>query len=265
MPSAAGVQHVPVSLDEVVHLCCTSESQLARLHWERLGGELSSIIYFEKNLNLSFLATPRTLGRYACKATENDFTQTLGVYDVVQKEVSTLQPPSTSTSTPTRIPKIPEIDPTTPAMAEETPEAPDDEEEEKQPEMNPEKTTPRMSVTKVMLGSGHDTPADGSINMLQRDNGVSYLKELVAVSVLLAMCICALVLLAAYILRLSFHSRTAPHLPWLRRDTATTEGGTDQERASLKGESPQQEKQKSPFDSKSMSNGSNGHLPNIPI
>ncbi|MCJ8749531.1 hypothetical protein PDJAM_G00177260 [Pangasius djambal] len=252
---------VSVSLKEVVRLRCLLPSQLAQLRWERPGGELSPDIYMQEDRgNLSFLATPTTLGTYMCQAVENGFTQTLAVYEVRQKDDVTLQPPSTS---PTHSPETgretttqPKIKTTANAI-------------EKKPTVEKtQKPTPSATVSAVSPSSTH-APADGSTNMLQRETRTSYLKELVAVSVLLVICICALLLVAAYNLRKSYRSRTVPRLPSLHRDTGATEGGTDQEREALRGNSPQPDKhngQKSPnTPSNGVSNGSNGHLPNIPI
>ncbi|KAB5517711.1 hypothetical protein PHYPO_G00170360 [Pangasianodon hypophthalmus] len=252
---------VSVFLKEVVRLRCVLSSQLAQLRWERPGGELSPDIYMQEDRgNLSFLATPTTLGTYMCQAVENGFTQTLVVYEVRQKDDFTLRPTSKS---PTRIPE-PGRETTTRPKIETTPNA-----IEKKPTM--EKTQkPTLSATVSPVGpNATHAPADGSTNMPQLETRTSYLKELVAVSVLLVICICALLLVAAYSLRKSYRSRTVPRLPSLHRDPGTTEGGTHQEREALRGNSPQLDKhngQKSPnTPSNGVSNGSNGHLPNIPI
>lgn len=249
LPSAAEL--VLVFLQEVVRLRCLPSSQLAELHWERDGAELSPNIYLQEDRgDLSFLATPTTLGTYLCKATENGFTQTLAVYEVSQKVDSTLQPSSTS---PTHSPETGR-ETTTLSEIKTIPVT-----KEKKPATR--KPTPSPTVSTVSLSPTH-APADGSTDRLQLETRACYLKELVAVSVLLVMCVCALLLVTAYIWRKSYRSRTAPHLP-------STEGGTDEEREALRGTSPQPDKhneQKSPnTPSNGVSNGSSGHLPNIPI
>ncbi|KAK3508512.1 hypothetical protein QTP70_031371, partial [Hemibagrus guttatus] len=260
LPDTPSVQ-VPVFLKEVVRLRCPVLSRLASLHWDRPGGELSPNIYIQENGSLSFLATPTTLGTYECQATENGFTQTLVVYVVRQKHDSTLQPSATPTTLSpesgreaTLLPPKPE---TTPGANGEKPLT-----------EKTQKATTSATASTVIPSAVH-VPEDGSTNMLQRESSTSYLKELVAVSVLLVICICALLMVAAYNLRKGYRSRTAPHLPSSHQDIATTEGGTEQEREALRGNSPQLDKhsgQKSPnTPSNGVSNGSNGQLPNIPI
>lgn len=256
---------VLVVLKEVVRLHCLVPSQLAVLHWERPGGEISPNIYIHgKGGILSFLATPTTLGTYVCQATENGFTQTLAVYEVRQKEEPTLQPtPAPSTRSPERERK------TTPSPPK--PETTINTKDKKPVTEKTAKPTTAATVSTVVPSSAR-APDHGSTNMLQRETRASYLKELVAVSVLLVMCVCALLLLTAYNLRKSYRGRTAPHSSMLHRDASATEGGTAQEREALRGNLPQLGKhseQKSPNmpsnGNVSVSNGSNGHLPNIPI
>lgn len=240
-------------LKEVVRLPCLLSSKLAKLRWKGPKDELSPHIYIQEvGGNLSFLATPTTLGTYVCLATENGFTQRLAVYNVIQKEDPTLQPTPTSHS-----PQA-EDEPITMPKIERNIEA-----EEKKPV---QKETPSETESAVVLISTL-TPPDGLINMLQHETSTSYLKELVAVSVLLAMCVCALLMVAAYNLRKSYRSRTAPHL-----SPQAAEGGTDHEKEALRDGSSQLDKHNGQKSSNTPSNGvsngsngSNGHLPNIPI
>ncbi|KAG7325890.1 hypothetical protein KOW79_010815 [Hemibagrus wyckioides] len=254
LPGTPSVQ-VPVFLKEVVRLHCPVSSRLASLHWERHRGELSPNIYIQEDGILSFLATPTTLGSYECQATENGFTQTLAVYEVRQKQDSTHQP----SATPTTLSPENGRQATSPPTKPETTPGPKDEKP-----MTQKSTT--STATSTVIPSSVHVPEDGSTNMFQRESSTSYLKELVAVSVLLVICICALLMVAAYNLRKSYRSRTVPHLPSSHQDT---EGGTEQEREALRENSPQPDKhhgQKSPnTPSNGVSNGSNGHLPNIPI
>lgn len=219
-------------------------------------------IYIQEDRGvLSFLATPTTLGTYECQAIENGFNQTLAVYKVRQKDDSTIQPSSTS---PSRSPETAGEPTKSPPKSTRTPRA-----EEKTPVLEKTQRPTPSPVVSTVSPIFALTPADGLTNMLQRETSACYLKELVVVSVLLVMCVCALLLVAAYNLRKSYRSRTAPHSPPGCRDAGATEEGTDREREALRGTSPQLAKhngQKSPnTPSKGVSNGSNGHLPNIPI
>ncbi|XP_046699721.1 semaphorin-4A isoform X2 [Silurus meridionalis] len=236
---------VSVSLKEVVRLRCRTLSQLATLHWERSGAELSPDIYIKEHGVLSFLATPTTLGSYRCQATENGFTQTLCLYEVRQKEDPSLQPISTSSTSST----FSTSSTLSPAPARET-----------TPREKTETKPTTQTSASTLIPAVTQAPAHGSKHMLQHESSASYLKELVAVSVLLAMCVCALLLLVAYDLRKTYHSRTAPHL---------SSHDSDQEREVLQGESPHPEKQsseKSPHPPNTgVSNGSNVYLPNTPI
>ncbi|XP_047671951.1 semaphorin-4A isoform X2 [Tachysurus fulvidraco] len=255
-------ERVLVSLRDVVRLHCQVSSQLSVLHWERLGGELSSDIYILKDdRSLTFLATPTTLGTYKCLATEHNFTQTLAIYEVRQKQESTFQP----SSTPSTLSPQSTREATSPPPKPET--MPGAKDEKPVTEETQKATTGVAAIT--VMPSSSNAPDNGSTNRLQLESSTSYLKELVAVTVLLVMCICALLLVAAYNLRKYYHSRTVPHLPSIHRDTGSTEGGMEHERQALKGDSPQLDKhngQKSPnTPSNGVSSGSNGHLPNIPI
>lgn len=213
---------------------------------------MPSIYLQEDRGDLSFLATPTTLGTYMCQATENGFTQTLAVYEVQEKVDSTLQ--SSSSTSPTHSPETGRDDGATTLSKIETIPVTQ--------EKKPATPKPTVSTETETDPSPTHAPADGSTDRQKLETGACYLKELVAVSVLLVMCVCALLLVTAYVWRKSYRSRTAPHLP-------STEGGTDQEREALRGSSSQLDKyneQKSPnTPSNGVSNGSNGHLPNIPI
>lgn len=248
-------------LKEVVHLRCPPASRLAALHWEGPRGELSPNIYIQEDRGvLSFLATPTTLGTYMCQATENGFTQTLAFYEVRQKDDSDSGPrPSSASST-----HSPETE------REHTTATNNERAKEWKPVVDKKQKLSPSAATSTVVPSSTLARADGFVNMQQHESGASYLKELVAVSVLLVMCVCALLLVAAYNLRNSYRSRTAPHSPPGHRDTGTTDGGgTDQEREVLRGSSPQPAKPNGPKSpstpSNGVSNGSNGHLPNIPI
>ncbi|TSK28309.1 Semaphorin-4B [Bagarius yarrelli] len=237
--SSEGVASVPVSNCAHYRSCadwrrCTGHDPVAK--------SPQNIYIQEKGGSISFLATPTTLGTYVCQATENGFTQTLAVYEVRQDD-----------------------DPAFQALTTPTAPVPDSRPEATSPLLKLEPKSQRPVENTVVQVSGH-APDDGSVNMLQRESRACYLKELVAVSVLLVMCVCVLLLVAAYNLRKSYRSRTAPHSPSLHRRPGSSEGASEQETKALKGNSPQVPKhngQKTP--NKGVSSGSNGHLPNIPI
>lgn len=244
---------VSVSLKEVVRLRCVASSRLAALHWTRPGGaEISPNTYIqEKGGGLIFLATPTTLGTYVCQATENSFTQTLAVYEVRQSVVvdSALQPLTTPTA------------PVTDGGPEATPPLPKPEPTSTVKDEKPKTERSRRPAVDPLVRVTGPVPDDGSVNMLQREPRACYLKELVGVSVLLVACVCVLLLVAAYNLRKSYRSRTAPHSPSLH--PGSTEGASEQETKALKENSPQPANHNGSI--KSVSGGSNGHLPNIPI
>ncbi|XP_067281831.1 semaphorin-4A isoform X2 [Pseudorasbora parva] len=274
---------VSVSLNEVVHLQCPEASHLAKRHWERLNSQLSPKIYIQPdNGSLSFVATPSTLGHYLCQAVENGYTQTLAFYHVKQKSNPTILP-----ATPNR-PQTPPTVETGNKTPISTPRW-----------MTPKQTEPRPKPEDVDPTVTHNDslaiPTQKSRNFthlsnkensrmtepggnLQQVNKPTYFQELVVVSVLLALCISALLTIAFNRFRHLCHSRTVAHTPPSRKGSATP-----QERESLRGHSPCLEKRnvqapngqshngqahngKSSITlSNSMLNGSNGHLPNIPI
>uniref|UniRef100_W5LCT9 Sema domain-containing protein n=1 Tax=Astyanax mexicanus TaxID=7994 RepID=W5LCT9_ASTMX len=238
---------VYVSLNEVVHLRCPAASHLAQLHWERLNSQISPKIYMQhEDGSLSFLATPSTLGQYLCQAVENGFTQTLYVYQVRQKSNPTVQP-----STPSR----PQITRTSESGRGST-----------------DATTKGVTTPQTK-----DETVRKYMDIRERQllaKNPSYLQELVVVSVLLALCISALLTIALFSFRQRCHIRTAPHSPGSRRDAERAGEDVSHEREALKGNAPGAGKQnghahgvaKSPNSlSNGALNGSNGHLPNTPI
>ncbi|XP_062865524.1 semaphorin-4A [Trichomycterus rosablanca] len=247
---------LPVTLNEVVNLRCPSSSRLARLHWERPGGRLSPSVYIQQpDSSLGFLATPDTLGTYACLAEENGSTQTLAVYEVTRK-VDVVQEPSTiSTTTTIRIPH------TTPPATTQTGAS----------TATPEPREPRLVGISTVEGTTYEMMKDLSLSLVDREaekqlpeTRPSYLRELVAVSVLLALCFSVLLLMTLYNLRKSCRG-------WTASRSVTPGGATPQERQVLRQDSVKLEKENGPSNgaespsaaSGGAPNGSNGHLPNI--
>lgn len=278
---------VYVSLNEVVRLHCPASSHLAQLHWERLNSQISPKIYMQhEDGSLSFLATPSTLGQYLCQAKENGFTQTLYVYQVRQKSIPTVQP-----STPSR-PQIARTESgrgstgaTTKLMA--TSHARDETTELKPTakELVPTLPVSRTPAATTSKSTRNYIPVREDKQEREEVKGIegehqllaknpSYLQELVVVSVLLALCVSALLTIALFSFRQRFHIKTAPHSPGARRDAERVGEEASHEREALKGNSPGEGKRnghahsvaKSPNTlSNGALNGSNGHLPNTPI
>ncbi|XP_050992404.1 semaphorin-4A [Labeo rohita] len=280
---------VSVSLNEVVHLRCPEASRLAKRHWERLNSQLSPKIYIQTDdSSLSFVVTPSTLGHYLCQAVENGYTQTLVVYHVKQKSSPTIIPatPNRPHSTPSTEagskPPVSTTRLTTPTQTEPRP---------KPEEVNPTvtlKDSPMSTTRKSRnftrfsrMGKENSQMTEPGENLKQADKP-TYFQELVVVSVLLALCISALLMIAFNRFRHLCHSRTVPQTS-SRRDAEKGGSATPQERESLRGHSPRSEKRngqspngqsrngqahngKSPITlSNSVLNSSNGHLPNTPM
>ncbi|XP_051992053.1 semaphorin-4A-like isoform X1 [Xyrauchen texanus] len=281
---------VSVSLNEVVHLLCPKASHLAKRHWERPNSQLSSKIYIQPdNGSLSFVATPSTLGHYLCQSEENGYTQTLIVYHVKQKSNPTIPPVTPSRSQSTLAADAGSKDPVstnrwmTPTRAEPKPKT-----EEPEPTVayndTPAVTTQKSrNFTRWFESEVKKSRMSEPGENLQLADKPSYLQELVVVSVLLALCVSALLTIALYKFQQPCHSRTVPQTPSSCRDAERGRAATPQERETLRGHSPHGEKRngkapngrshngqthngKSPITlSNSMLNGSNGHLPNTPI
>lgn len=281
---------VSVSLNEVVHLQCPGASHLAKRHWERLNSQLSPKIYIQSDDGgLSFVATPSTLGHYLCQSVENGYTQTLVAYNVKQKSSPTVPPatlnrPHSTPPTETGI-KTPVLTtrPITPEQTEPTPK-PDEVDPTVTPKDSPAATTRRSrNLTRLLGMEKEDSRMTEPGENLQQADTPSYFQELVVVSVLLALCISALLTIAFNRFRHLCPSKTVPQTPSSRRDVEKSGSATPQERESLRGNSPCLEKRngqapngqshngqahngKSPITlSNSMLNSSNGHLPNTPI
>ncbi|KAG1947404.1 semaphorin-4A [Pimephales promelas] len=276
-PRTPSSEVVSVCLNEVVHLQCPEASHLAKRHWERLNSQLSPKIYIQPDSgSLSFVATPSTLGHYLCQAVENGYTQTLTVYHVKQKSNPTTLAvsPSRPQSTPPAETAVKTPMSTTPKQTEPRPK-PEDVDPTVAHKDLLEKVESR-NFTRVSRTNEENSRMIEAGGNLQHVDRPTYFQELVVVSVLLALCVSALLTIAFNRFRHLCHSRTVPQTP--RRDAEKGGSATPQERESLRGHSPRLEKRngqapngqahngKSPITlSNSMLNASNGHLPNTPI
>ncbi|KAM6958784.1 semaphorin-4A [Aplochiton taeniatus] len=278
---------VSVSLNEVVHLQCPDASRLAQRRWERPNSRLSPDLYLKlADGRLQFVATPTTLGHYLCLASENNHTSILCAYLVKQKS----SPLSQAPATPTRPQSGPARPPT--AGAEQQPPVLTVETRPRRTEAGPPepgaRTTTSAGRTSLSTagragrnftlwveqsGKKEGVSPDGDPLLLAR--GPVYLKELVVVSVLLALCLSVLLTMALYSLRQRCRSRTTPQAANLG-GRGDSERGAPHEREALRGgQSPHSNGKRS---SQGLHNGqangglsnvtprgSNGHLPNTPI
>ncbi|XP_062342956.1 semaphorin-4A [Osmerus eperlanus] len=257
---------VSVSLNEVVRLQCPEASLLARRHWERPNSNLDPLIYLQlQDGSLTFLASPVTLGHYLCLSTENGFQQTLAVYQVRQKTSTTPQPTSSPLPPPSYKPALP-----TPAAATEQAPSSSTRPHPARTEEGLRKGTPTMLPSETHVSTRPSSrnlslwPAGGDQLLLAR--GQTYLKELVVVSVLLALCVSLLLTLGLYRMKLRCRRRTAPQVTPGR----DSERGLAHEREALRGgQSPHGPDKQNGKANGALSNGtpkgSNGHLPNIPM
>uniref|UniRef100_A0A3P9HQ36 Sema domain-containing protein n=1 Tax=Oryzias latipes TaxID=8090 RepID=A0A3P9HQ36_ORYLA len=171
---------VSVSLNEVVRLHCPAASQLSQQQWERPNSRLSSNLYLQlKDGSLSFVATPTTLGHYLCLSTENGYRQTMAIYHVKQK--SSQAPTSYTHQTPVTQPAH------RPSPNTSTGRQKDN--------------TPSLSIQSIPLHDGE---------LLVSSRGPCYLKELVAVSILLVLCLSLLITISLYFIRQRCHCKTIP-------------------------------------------------------
>ncbi|XP_030202293.1 semaphorin-4A [Gadus morhua] len=269
---------VSVSLNEVVRLQCPGTSRHAQRTWERPDSRISPDLYLHPgDGSLRFVVTPATLGKYLCLSTENGHRQTLAVYHVRQKTAPpTPTPPARPRTTPTPAP---------PTWTATTPGG-----------LNPASTTGVWSkisaeVRRHMEGVSAASAAPGTLRptgpgavtlggrprdpgledgeRLPRARAPSYLKELVVVSVLLALCLGLLLTVALFAIRQRCRKRTAPQ--------ASDGRGGPGEREALRGEpSPRASgkrcnghgahgSQSNGQVGSAAPKGSNGHLPNTPI
>ncbi|GAA6226688.1 semaphorin-4A-like isoform X2 [Lates japonicus] len=271
---------VSVSLNEVVRLQCPAASQLSQQLWERPNSRLSSDLYLQLgDGSLSFVATPATLGHYICLSTENGYQQTMAIYHVKQKSSPMAQTP-TSHTWPQTYPI-----PTTQAVARPKPGLRTsvgtwpERQETRQAETSPTLSSRDTQVITRQLGrnltlwtreSRQKEAEFQDRELLQLARGPCYLKELVAVSVLLVLCLSLLITMLLYVIRQRCRSRTAPQAG---TPTRNSDRRTPVEQEALRGNqflSKQNGQtlhsgQASGLSCNGALTGSNGHLPNTPI
>ncbi|XP_069032777.1 semaphorin-4A isoform X2 [Embiotoca jacksoni] len=265
---------VSVSLNEVVRLKCPAASQLSQQLWERPNSRLSSDLYLLlEDGSLSFVATPATLGHYLCLSTENDYQQTMAVYQVKQKNTP---------MTPTGYSRL-EIHPVPTTQSLDRPGL------ITSGRTWPKRTESRQGVTKPTLSNrdaqGTTRQLGKNVTRWTKESGqteaevpegdpllaarsLCYLKELVVVSVLLVLCLSLLITMVLYVIRQHWRSRTAPQAGSPTRDSDRM---TPVEHEALRGNEFLSKRNGQPLCSGHASGfngaltGSNGHLPNTPI
>lgn len=203
-------EEIRVSLDQAVSLQCPKPSNLARLTWTSPQfKDLPDKLFIQSpDGSLSFLATADRVGTYRCEAEEGSYKEVVKIYDVQH-----MAPPR-SVSPGLKCDKCYESkhqdqtqtnrDIRTTAPAATTPSGePDSEESEEGEESGSSDISP-------------PTPKEDGWVVKEQSDGVlgrtaekSYYSELVVTSVLLAACICVLVLLT---LHMWYQRRTGPRV-----------------------------------------------------
>ncbi|XP_048849752.1 semaphorin-4A [Brienomyrus brachyistius] len=266
--SSTAEQLVLVTLNKAVTLQCRGASRLSTSDWYLPKGRSHDDYLWLPDGGLQFLATPNAVGDYTCYSDEDGHRQTVAVYSVKLK--SSLTPrginPSHSQGPPlTTAPRRPPL--RRPTDARPTTEG-------------GALTSGPAGTTAVHVGAGSTEnnqnlttfkkpqlmEADSSANVgqLPLANEKTYYRELVTVSVLLSLTLCALLLTALYAVR--------PRARGLQICPSVEPGSANQERAPLSGDSSASVlcKQNGQPQDKCLaaSNGalrsSNGHLPNTP-
>lgn len=272
---------VSVSLNEVVRLQCPTVSRLSQQIWERPNSRLSPYLYLHlEDGSLSFVATPTTLGHYLCLSTENGYQQTMAVFHVKQKSSPMAQTPGSGNTWPQM-----HTTPTMQAVATPGPRiglhstVGPERMETRWAQSEPTLSSRNFQVSTRKLGrnrtyrteeSGQkDSGFEGGEALLSF-RGPCYLKELVAVSVLLVLCLSLLITVLLYFTRQRCCSRTAPLTATPTRESVR---GTPVEQETLRG-TPFLSKRSGPALHGGQTSGlacnralegSNGHLPNTPI
>ncbi|CAB1334234.1 unnamed protein product [Coregonus sp. 'balchen'] len=247
-------------LDEVVRLKCSTSSNLATLSWKSTkASALPHHLFFHyRDESLVFLATPDTFGIYHCISVERGYEETAAIYTVrqsvspraidtpavkirittnIQRTTETKDQMTTMMETPsdteekldlitfwedpvittdvTTTNKTPDIQSRTENLEDKTPNT-------KSSTEKPEDMTPDPQ-------SSSEKPED-IVNLNEPSTAKSYHSELVAVSFLLAVCVCVLVLGGLYGWRQQGRYKSGP---W---DTA--EGGYKEEEDPLECDPP---------------------------
>lgn len=265
---------VSVSLNEVVKLHCPAVSQLSHQLWERPNSRMSSDLYLHlDDGSLMFVATPATLGHYLCRSMENGYQQTMAIYLVKQKSSPVSQTPTSFSWFPKRLmPTQTVVQPGPRLLSSESssPHHADTKQRDARPtpSTRSNQVTPRQPQRNLSLWTDGFGFRDGEPHLAPR--GPCYLKELVAVSVLLVLCFSLLITLVLYLVRLKVRTRPAPLGGSAGRDT---DRRTPTEQEALTGNKMSNRHNGQGLHStharESACNGtlsgSNGHLPNIPI
>ncbi|KAJ8000222.1 hypothetical protein DPEC_G00202600 [Dallia pectoralis] len=249
-----------VSLGKVVRLQCPEVSRLARSRWEGLDLYLDPNVYQTQDDNsLNFLSTAATQGQYSCISTENNFQQTLAVYQVkleshpTQQTTPTSEAPTKALASTTRgnlrgrptFPPAPTSATVRQVSANFT------------RRVAPSAGSEETGVTEADSPGGEALPVE---------QGKTYLKELVVVSMLLAACVTFLITIGLYNARQRFRNKTVPQDVSQERD-AEQEPLRDDQSPCGNG------KRSDPTAPNGQANGvacngtpkaSNGHLPNTP-
>ncbi|XP_034457052.1 semaphorin-4A [Hippoglossus hippoglossus] len=268
---------VSVALNEVVRLQCPAASQLSQQMWERPNSRLSTDLYLHLgDGSLSFVATPATLGHYLCLSTENGYQQTMAIYHVKQKSSPMAQTPTSNTR--------PQAQPitTTQTVSRGGPglhTSGTQRKEIRNGKIEPTRSSRETQVITRQQGrnltmwthkSGQKEVGFQDGESLQLAPGPCYLKELVAVSILLVLSLSLLITMLLYVIRQRCHSRTAPHAGTPTRDS---DRRTPVEQEALRGNQSLSKRNGQTLHSGQASGsgcngaltGSNGHLPNTPI
>ncbi|KAJ8267886.1 hypothetical protein COCON_G00130580 [Conger conger] len=207
-PRTPTEEEVLVSLNEVVTLRCPGTSRLASLLWEGPSGPLAPELYLQRDDGrLSFLASALTLGPHRCYSLESGHQQALALYAVTQRDAPAGGPAQTPTpgAAPTGgvTPSAPARQPGGGPAAETTSEAPS---HTAAPEPTTGSRAPVPAATRNPSAAERPGPAPDP------PQGRSYYEELVAVSVLLALALCALTAGALCWLRQRCRRKAAPQV-----------------------------------------------------
>ncbi|MBN3300343.1 SEM4A protein, partial [Amia calva] len=174
-------KQMTVSLNSVLKLSCPSISHLATLQWERDGKPVSSEDCVQlQDGKLHFLATNQSQGEYVCLAIENGFRQPLARY-----VLSAIEGPVPDPSTEDK---------------EEGQRVGEDKEEGQREEKPIIKQTSSPSFKERSFPSVNKTPNPPGTEVPEKSstNGPSYYKELVAVSIFLALALTLLLVGTLY-------------------------------------------------------------------
>lgn len=200
-----------------MRLQCPKPSNLARLTWTSPQfKDLPDKLFIQSpDGSLSFLATADTVGTYRCEAEEGGYKEVVKTYDVQH-----IAPPRSMSPGPkcdkcyktkNQDPTSTDIRTTVPAATTASGEPDSEESDEGDPlswEESGSSDSPPPDLAPTPKGDGcvRKEQSDGVLKMTAEK---SYYSELVVTSVLLAACLCVLVLTT---LRMWYQRRTGPHI-----------------------------------------------------